>query len=66
MSEFVERMRKALRTAGFVDLDDDTVPFWPHGDEDWEHGPTWRPSRTLCEVIEANLPRDVAAEREAS
>ena len=51
--ELREHLRKTLRTAGFIDPDDGTVPMWPS-----EDGPVWVSWRRLVDAIIANMPED--------
>jgi hypothetical protein len=53
----VDELRKVLRTAGFIDPDDGTVPMWPNGDV-YPQGAVWVSGRKLCEVIIANWRPD--------
>jgi hypothetical protein len=53
--ELREHLRKALRTAGFIDPDDGTVPMWPQGDV-YPNGPVWVSWRRLVDAIINNLP----------
>lgn len=52
--QHVEHLRKALRTTGFIDPDDGTVPTWPHGDA-FPNGPVWVSWRRLVDTILNNL-----------
>lgn len=54
--DLAEHLRKALRTAGFIDPDDGTVPMWPNGDVFPSNGTVWVSGRRMCEVIINNLP----------
>lgn len=54
--ELREHLAKALRTAGFVDPDDGTVPMWPNGDQWPGTSCVWTSPRKLIDTIINNWP----------
>lgn len=60
-----ESLAQAFRDAGFVDVDDDTLPTWP---ADPSEPPVWQPVESLVDtVIDAGwLPASAVGDLQAS